>query len=81
MASFRETREALLLAFNEDWINDEEFVLFDNLSLSFASISISTYRIAPRYSLIFKIFKKNSPVGIDLLLRRYYGELALPKVK
>ena len=34
MASFRETREALLLAYDEDLINDEEFVLLYNLNTS-----------------------------------------------
>ena len=34
MASFCETREALLLAYDEDLINDEEFVLLYNLNMS-----------------------------------------------
>ena len=34
MASFRETREALLLAYDEDLINDEEFLLLYNLNTS-----------------------------------------------
>ena len=34
MASFRETREALLLVYDEDLINDEEFVLLHNLNMS-----------------------------------------------
>ena len=34
MASFRETREVLLLAYDEDLINDEEFVLLYNLNTS-----------------------------------------------
>ena len=34
MASFRETREALLLTCDEDLINDEEFVLLYNLNTS-----------------------------------------------
>ena len=34
MASFRETREALLLAYDEDLINHEEFVLLYNLNTS-----------------------------------------------
>ena len=34
MASFRETREALLLVYDEDLINDEEFVLLYNLNES-----------------------------------------------
>ena len=32
MASFRETRKALLLAYDEDLINHEEFVLLYNLN-------------------------------------------------
>ena len=34
MASFRETKETLLLAYDEDLINDEEFVLLYNLNTS-----------------------------------------------
>ena len=34
MASFCETRETLLLAYNEDLITDEEFVLLYNLNTS-----------------------------------------------
>ena len=45
------------------------------------SILISTYRIAPRYCLIFKNLKVSSPVGIDLALWREYAELALLKIK
>ena len=45
------------------------------------SISVSTYRIAPRYCLTFKILKASSPVGIDLLVGGEYGELAHPKFK
>ena len=44
-------------------------------------ISITTYKIVPRYYLIFKILKTSSPVGIDLSLWREYAELALPKIK
>ena len=44
-------------------------------------ISITSYKIVPRYCLVFKILKTSSPVGIDLSLWREYAELALPKIK